>query len=172
MKKLFVLAICILFLTACDHHKRPEKKSTNDTLLTSDTSSAKKEILGLDKAFATNTKDIGLSETFEKYMSNDGVLLKANHLPIISKDSVVAFFKRKKIKEITFTRTPSTISVSKSNDMAYIYGTYQLNGTGAKGNPVSSSGSYVSVWKKNSDNNWELSLECENEGLVPSKNKK
>lgn len=174
MKKLFVLAICILFFTACDHHQRTEKKTTGatDTILKSDTSSAKKEIQSLDKEFTTYSQDNGLAESFEKYLNTNGVLLKTNHMPIISKDSVVAFFKKKKIKDVKFTRTPSLIEISKSNDMAYIYGTYQISGTSSKGNTVSSNGSYVSVWKKNSENIWELSLECENEGLVPVKKQK
>lgn len=173
MKQLFIFTLCILFLLSCDHHKRPEKKSTVDTLLLKDTSSAVKEILAIEKEFSAYAVSNGLENAFNNYMSDKGVYLKTNHMPIESKDSVVSFMGKKKIKDVKLTRTPTIIDVSLSCDFAYLYGIYEASGTGPKGNSVSSKGSYVTVWKKNKDGNWEMVLDCENEGLVPvSKQKK
>lgn len=174
MKQLFIFTLCILFLASCDHHKRPEKetKGTADTLLSVDTNSAKKEILAIDKEFSDFSVSNGAKDAFNKYMSDNGVYLKTNHMPIESKDSVVSFMGKKKIQDFKITRTPTLIDVSKSGDFAYLYGIYEASGTGPKGNPFSSKGSYVTVWKKNKEGNWEMVLDCENEGLVPVKKKK
>ncbi|MFH0866508.1 MAG: nuclear transport factor 2 family protein [Bacteroidota bacterium] len=172
MKQLIILAACILFFASCDHHNRPEKKSTVNSLLSADTGSAKKEILAIDKEFSVYSVSIGIKDAFDKYMSDNGVYLKTNHMPIESKDSVVAFMGKKKIKDVKITRTPTLVDVSQSGDLAYLYGIYEASGTGPKGNAVSSKGSYITVWKKNKEGNWEMVLDCENEGLVPVKKSK
>jgi ketosteroid isomerase-like protein len=173
MKKYFIFIIMILFLASCGGHNRPEKKSTSttDSLLKSDTSAAKKEVLNTCNEFVSFSETNGVKEAFGKYMSETGVLLKSNRMPIEGRDSVVSFFGKKKFKDLKVTRTPTLIDVSKSGDLAYVYGTYKADATGPKGNSISSTGSYVSIWKKNTEN-WELVLECENEGLVPLNNNK
>jgi ketosteroid isomerase-like protein len=170
MKQLCFITLCVLFLASCDHHKRPEKKDASaDTLSSVDAAAVKNEILLIDKELTDYADSNGLKESFNKYLSSDAVFLKTNHLPIDSKDSILAFIGKKKIKDLKFTRIPTFTDVSQSGDLAYLYGTYEISGTNSNGKNASSKGSYVSVWKKNKTGVWELVLESENEGLVPVK---
>lgn len=174
MKKILPLIVIITLLVSCDHHKRSEKKTSGDadTLLKTDTSDVRNEIRNIDKDFSAFSESNGIKDAIEKYMGVEGVLLKTNHLPVVSKDSVVAFFSKKKFQNFKILRTPAYIDVSKSADLAYVYGTYDASGTTPKGNLISSKGSYVSIWKKNTEGSWELVLDSENEGLVPVAKKK
>ena len=51
--------------------------------------------------------------------------------------------------------TPTRIEVSKGGDMAYDIGTFLLTTNDAKGNPTSTPGKYVVVWKKQADKSWK-----------------
>jgi ketosteroid isomerase-like protein len=51
--------------------------------------------------------------------------------------------------------TPTRIEVSKAGDVAYDIGTFLLTTNDAKGNPTSTPGKYVVVWKKQADKNWK-----------------
>jgi uncharacterized protein (TIGR02246 family) len=51
---------------------------------------------------------------------------------------------------------PTKIELSKSKDMAYDVGTYELKMNDPQGNPTSEIGKYVVVWKKQSDKQWKV----------------
>src|SRR5947209_19917709 len=54
------------------------------------------------------------------------------------------------------TWTPLKIDVSKSGDLAYSLGNWQLKGKNAKGEEVTQTGKYITVWKKQKDGSWKV----------------
>lgn len=50
---------------------------------------------------------------------------------------------------------PAKIEVSKSGDMAYEIGTFELKSDDAQGKPTSTLGKYVVVWKKQPTHQWK-----------------
>jgi ketosteroid isomerase-like protein len=50
---------------------------------------------------------------------------------------------------------PTTIEVSKSGDMAYDIGTFELTMNDPQGNATMIPGKYVVVWKKQPNHNWK-----------------
>jgi ketosteroid isomerase-like protein len=48
------------------------------------------------------------------------------------------------------------VEVSRSSDLAYIQGIYQLTTKDAAGNPSIDRGKFVEVWKKQADNSWKV----------------
>jgi ketosteroid isomerase-like protein len=48
------------------------------------------------------------------------------------------------------------IDVAKSGDLAYSLGTWQLKGKNPKGEDVTQSGKYITVWKKQQDGRWKV----------------
>jgi ketosteroid isomerase-like protein len=50
----------------------------------------------------------------------------------------------------------SKVEVSRSSDLAYIQGIYQLTSKDAAGNPSIDRGKFVEVWKKQPDNSWKV----------------
>jgi ketosteroid isomerase-like protein len=51
--------------------------------------------------------------------------------------------------------TPTNVEVSKSGDMAYEIGTFQLKLNDPQGNATTTPGKYVVVWKKQPTHNWK-----------------
>jgi ketosteroid isomerase-like protein len=54
------------------------------------------------------------------------------------------------------------VSVAKSGDMAYSWGTYDLTATGPDGKPMQDQGKYATVWKKQADGSWKSVLDTFN----------
>jgi len=46
--------------------------------------------------------------------------------------------------------------VAASGDLGYAVGTWQLTGKSRKGEPVSLTGKYMTVWKKQADGSWKV----------------
>lgn len=51
---------------------------------------------------------------------------------------------------------PVKIEVADSGDLAYSLGTWQLKGKDPKGNAVTQTGQYITVWKKQRDGSWKV----------------
>src|SRR5690242_1268194 len=54
------------------------------------------------------------------------------------------------------TWKPVKIEVAASGDLAYSLGTWQLEGKDPKGNDVTQTGKYITVWKKQKDGSWKV----------------
>ena len=63
---------------------------------------------------------------------------------------------------------PKKIEVSKSGDMAYSFGTYEMSMTDPKGTPVMDKGKYVEVWKKQTDGSWKCAVDTYSSDLPPT----
>ena len=50
---------------------------------------------------------------------------------------------------------PTKIEVAKGGDLAYDVGTFELKANDAQGNPTTTVGKYVVVWKKGPDSHWK-----------------
>jgi uncharacterized protein (TIGR02246 family) len=55
--------------------------------------------------------------------------------------------------------------VSRSGDMGYTRGTFQLSFNGPSGQKVSDTGKYVTVWKKQADGSWKVVADIFNSDL-------
>jgi uncharacterized protein (TIGR02246 family) len=56
---------------------------------------------------------------------------------------------------MNLTWQTAKVDISRSGDVAYSNGTYQMTMTGADGKPAADHGKYVTIWKKQSDGNWK-----------------
>jgi ketosteroid isomerase-like protein len=62
----------------------------------------------------------------------------------------------------SLTFAPAKVEVSKARDIAYETGTFELKLNDAQGNPTTSSGKYVVVWKMGSDHEWKAEADIFN----------
>ncbi len=174
-RKIIQVGIAIFTLTAILSCGSKRKKDTtistneNKPLIAVDSSKSALELMRIDSAFSAYSVKNGINDAFINYISDDGVLLRPKHNPIVGKDSVVKLLSNKKTSNMSMQWKPSDAYVAKSGELGYTYGVYELSGTGPKGNPIRSSGTYVSIWKKDAAGNWKLALDSGNEGLVPLK---
>lgn len=65
--------------------------------------------------------------------------------------------------DITLKWQPVKVDVADSGDLAYTIGTWQLTGKNRKGEPISMTGKYVTVWKKQADGTWKVAADIGNE---------
>ncbi|HZR28395.1 MAG TPA: DUF4440 domain-containing protein [Terriglobales bacterium] len=76
----------------------------------------------------------------------------------------VTFSKADMREQLTSTWNPNAtlkwqpvkVDVSASGDLAYTIGTWQLTGKSRKGDPISMTGKYMTVWKKQADGSWKV----------------
>lgn len=60
------------------------------------------------------------------------------------------------------TWTPEFAEMSASGDLGYTYGTFLFTSKDKDGNPISESGKYTSIWKKQKDGSWKVVLDMGN----------
>ena len=56
----------------------------------------------------------------------------------------------------TITWAPHTVEVAASGDLAYTLGEFEVRAAGPDGRPQKSTGTYVSIWRKDSDGSWKV----------------
>lgn len=112
-----------------------------------------------DREFSDLSRQKGMKHAFIEYIDNEGTLLRPDHLPIVGADAI-DFLSQVNDSSFTLTWAPKAAHVSKSGDLGYTYGVYNLNlpDTILKG-------TYVSIWKKQKDGKWKFVLDTGNEGL-------
>ncbi len=63
-------------------------------------------------------------------------------------------------KEYTLTWQPMFAALGPSGDMGYTFGHYDGKSKDSHGNPVTTSGRYITVWKRMPDGKWKVALDA------------
>lgn len=58
--------------------------------------------------------------------------------------------------------TTAGVEVSRSGDLAWEHGSYELATADAKGKVTTEKGKYVTIWKKQSDGSWKVAADIDN----------
>lgn len=96
---------------------------------------------------------------FASWFADDGVALGNGAAPLIGK---VAIEKSAtwSPKSYQLTWTPTDALMGPSGDMGYTWGHYEGHSKDANGNPITTSGRYITVWRKNPDGKWKVVLDA------------
>ncbi len=119
-------------------------------------------VMSTDQVFSDFSQYKGMNAAFLKYMDSSCVLLRPDHLPIVG-HAASAFINANNDSSFTLIWKPQSATVSKSKDIAFTYGTYQLTLHNKKDSIVE--GTYVTIWKRQKDDSWKFILDTGNEGL-------
>ena len=96
---------------------------------------------------------------FADWFAADGVALGNAAMPLIGK---VAIQKSAnwdpKVYQLTWT--PTDAMMGPSGDMGYTWGHFEGHSKDASGNPVTVTGRYITVWKKQADGQWKVALDA------------
>ena len=142
----------VLISSSCDFSKKDNNKTV---------SSKNESLLKADNDFAALSAEKGLRDAYLENIDSNGVLLRPNQLPIAGADAVDFIIG---IKDTGYTMMwkPSNAMVAASGDMGFTYGVYEI-----KSSLIDTSlyGTYVSIWKKQSDGKWKFVLQSNNEGI-------
>jgi ketosteroid isomerase-like protein len=112
----------------------------------------------LESRFAKDVLEKG-GAGFAEWFAEDGVALGNGQPPVIGR---VAIAKSANWlpKNYQLTWTPTDAQMGPSGDMGYTWGHFEGRSKDAAGNPVTTTGRYISIWKKQADGSWKVELDA------------
>jgi hypothetical protein len=153
MLRLF-LFICFISTVGCKAKKETQYNAVNEKVI----------LMQTDKAFSDMSVAKGSKAAFIEYIDSNGVLLKPNHLPIVGANAI-DYLIQDDDTGYTLNWQPQNAFVSQCADMGYTYGVYALH---PKSIDTVFYGTYVSIWKRQSDGKWKFVLDTGNQGIDTS----
>ena len=83
-------------------------------------------LIQTDLEFSSLSKEKGMNFAFLQYVADDGILLRANSMPIVGKDNIAVLFKGDD-SNFTLTWSPLRADLAKSGELGFTYGVYELS---------------------------------------------
>ena len=133
-----------------------------------DTQPADQHLRDLDAkwAKAAATKDV---EQTIAFYSDDAIVFPPNAGSAATKEAIRNGWKEMFASPgFVMSWQPSRVQLSKSEEMAWVSGTYELTMNDASGKPLNDRGKYLEVWEKQSDGNWKCRADMWNSDLPSS----
>jgi ketosteroid isomerase-like protein len=96
---------------------------------------------------------------FAGWFAEDGVALGNGAQPVIGKVAITKSANWSP-KDYQLTWTPTDALMGPSGDMGYTWGHFEGHAKDPNGNPVVTSGRYVTIWRKQPDGNWKVVLDA------------
>jgi ketosteroid isomerase-like protein len=115
-------------------------------------------LFDLEARFAKDVATRG-GEAFADWFADDGVALGNGAAPLIGKVAI-ARSAAWSPKAYQLSWTPTDGLMGPSGDMGYTWGHYEGRSKDANGNPVTTSGRYMTIWRKQADGNWKVVLDA------------
>jgi ketosteroid isomerase-like protein len=119
-------------------------------------------LLQADRDFSALSEKEGMFTAFLTFIADDGVILRDNAYPAKGKNTLRDYYAGKSDTSSLLTWKPVYADLSAGGDLGYTYGIYTLR---VKATGELSRGTYVSVWKKQSDGTWKFVLDSGTQGL-------
>ena len=145
-------------LAAVAQMLEPPPGAASPNPLDDPTMSAGKSLLfDLEAKFASDVAAKG-GAGFAEWFADDGVALGNGAAPLIGK---VAISKSATWQPNAYQLTwkPTDALMGPSSDMGYTWGHYEGHSKDANGNPVTTSGRYMTIWRKGKDGSWRVVLD-------------
>lgn len=115
-------------------------------------------LFDLEARFAKDVLARG-GAAFADWFADDGVALGNGQAPVVGK---VAIAKSAawdpKVYQLTWTPTDAVLG--PSGDIGYTWGHFEGHSKDANGNPVTTTGRYITIWRKQPDGNWKVVLDA------------
>lgn len=112
----------------------------------------------LEARFAKDVAARG-GAAFADWFADDGVALGNGAPPRIGKVAI-AKSANWSPKDYQLSWTPTDAMMGPSGDMGYTWGHFEGRSKDAHGNPVLTSGRYITMWRKQADGNWKVVLDA------------
>ena len=149
---------------------RSQAQSTLDPLARSTSSSSQLTdptqtpgtafLFQLEAKFAAATA-AGGGKAFASWFADDAVTLSNAKAPVKGRSAIAASANWSPA-EYQLTWTPQAAMMAPSGDMGYTWGHYEGKSKDAAGNPVTVSGRYMTIWRKEPDGSWKVVLDSSN----------
>jgi ketosteroid isomerase-like protein len=114
---------------------------------------------------AAGAKDI---EKTVSFYSDDAIVLVPNSPLLKTKEQFRTLWTGMfSIPGFTGGWKPTKIEIARSGDLAYITGRYEINEVDAGGKPLTDTGNYLEIWRKQADGNWKCIVDTFSSDLPP-----
>jgi ketosteroid isomerase-like protein len=118
-------------------------------------------LFNLEAKFAADTA-IGGGKAFGSWFADDSVTLASKQAAVIGKTAIAANAAWDP-KQYQLTWTPEGGQMSPAGDMGFTWGHYEGTSKDRNGNPVKTTGRYMTIWKKMPDGTWKVALDSSND---------
>ena len=115
-------------------------------------------LFDLEARFAKDVLERG-GAAFADWFAEDAVELGNAQPPVIGRVAI-AKSGNWSPKEYQLTWTPTDATMGPSGDIGYTWGHFEGHSKDANGNPVTSSGRYITIWRKQPDGKWKVVLDA------------
>jgi ketosteroid isomerase-like protein len=115
-------------------------------------------LFDLEARFAKDVLERG-GVAFAEWFADDGVALGNGEAPKIGRVAI-AKSANWSPKAYRLTWTPTDAVMGPSGDMGYTWGHFEGHSKDANGNPVTTTGRFMTIWRKQRDGNWKVALDA------------
>ncbi|MGA3213661.1 MAG: nuclear transport factor 2 family protein [Terriglobales bacterium] len=115
-------------------------------------------LFDLEARFAKDVLARG-GAAFADWFAEDGVALGNGQAPVVGKVAI-AKSAAWDPKAYQLTWTPTDAVMGPSGDIGYTWGHFEGHSKDANGNPVTTTGRYITIWRKQADGNWKVVLDA------------
>ena len=122
-------------------------------------------LIKADSDFSGMSVKEGMFKAFLFYMADDGVILRDNNYPSRGKEELRKRFEGISDTSFVLSWEPLYENISESGDLGYTYG---IHSTLEKATGRITKGTYLTIWKKQSDGLWKFVLDTGTQGLPES----
>lgn len=114
------------------------------------------QLLEVERKLSSATQQGNVGEALNEYLADEARLHRDGFMPMVTKKKILAYFDQQQVTRLSYL--PIAAGVSKSADIGYSYGKYELT---RKDKPVEK-GYIVRVWKRNKSGVWKLVADIAN----------
>ena len=115
-------------------------------------------LYGLEHRFAASVA-AGGGKAFATWFADDAVALNNGRPAVLGRGNIAATATWDP-KTYQLTWTPQGAQMLPSNDSGFTWGRYEGRSTDQHGQPVVTSGRYITLWKKTPDGSWKVVLDA------------
>ena len=115
-------------------------------------------LFDLEARFARDVLERG-GAAFAEWFAEDGVALGNGQAPVVGRVAI-AKSANWSPRDYQLSWTPTDATMGPSGDMGYTWGHFEGHSKDANGNPVVTSGRYMTIWRKQPDGNWKVVLDA------------
>jgi ketosteroid isomerase-like protein len=115
-------------------------------------------LFDLEARFAKDVLERG-GAAFADWFAEDGVSLGNGQPPVVGRVAIVKSANWSP-QAYQLVWTPTDAAMGPSGDMGYTWGHFEGRSKDANGNPVVTTGRYMTIWRKQPDGNWKVVLDA------------
>jgi ketosteroid isomerase-like protein len=104
-------------------------------------------LLKVEREFLAAAKASGLGQAYRSHLNDDARIHRPGVMPVVGKDALRDWLA---LQTMTLSGEPIKVDVSRSGDLGYAYGSYELGGAQPQ------KGYFARVWKRDAEGQWRI----------------